>query len=91
MKEKTKYIPALLSLTAALITCIVTILSKYTALEIMVTILVVLIIFYIAGLIIKFVFEKNFIIEETEEELTEGEETEDSETENASEAEKSEE
>ena len=71
MKEKTKFIPALMSLTAALITCTVTILNKYEALEAMLTIFAVLVIFYVLGLIIKFWVEKNFIIEETEEELQE--------------------
>lgn len=67
MNEKTKYIPVLITLIAVSITSIITFIGKYPTLDGMITILVVLIIFYILGLIIKFIVEKNFIIEEPDE------------------------
>lgn len=67
MKDKLKYIPAIVSLMAGLVASIVTIISRYDTLNIMIITLVSLLVFYIAGIIVKFICEKNFVIEETDE------------------------
>lgn len=64
MKDKIKYIPAILSLAAGLIASIIAILSGYDTLYIMIITLAALLVFYIAGIIVRNMFEKNFIIEE---------------------------
>ena len=92
MKDKIKYIPAILSLTAGLIASIIAITSNYDTLHIMIIILVALVAFYAAGVIVRLIFEKNFIIrveeeadgedntqsseDEEKEEIPEGEQTE---------------
>lgn len=81
MGNKIKYIPVIVTLLAGAITSIIAIKNNYDGLEAMMTILVVLIIFYILGLILKIIAEKNFIIEieEEPEEKSEEEESEESE------------
>ncbi len=92
MNDKIKYIPAILSLTAGLIASIIAITSNYDTLHIMIIILVALVAFYAAGVIVRLIFEKNFIIrveeeadgedntqsseDEEKEEIPEGEQTE---------------
>lgn len=78
MKDKVKYIPAILSLAAGLIASIIAILSKYDTLHIMIITLAALMVFYIAGIIVRVLCEKNFIIEE-EEKAADGESDRDSE------------
>lgn len=58
MKNRIKYIPVIVMLIAGLVACVVTFINRYKALEAMITILVVLIIFYIIGLIVKVLFNK---------------------------------
>ena len=62
MNDKIKYIPAILSLTAGLIASIIAITSNYDTLHIMIIILVALVAFYAAGVIVRLIFEKNFVI-----------------------------
>ncbi|MFG6327377.1 MAG: hypothetical protein K1W00_11060 [Lachnospiraceae bacterium] len=92
MNDKIKYIPAILSLTAGLIASIIAITSNYDTLHIMIIILVALVAFYAAGVIVRLIFEKNFVIrveeeadgedntqsseDEEKEEIPEGEQTE---------------
>lgn len=67
MKEKLRLIPALLALTAALITSVVTMIGRYSSLEAMLIIFAAILVFYIVGLIVKYILIKNFIIEEEAE------------------------
>lgn len=67
MNDKIKYIPAILSLTAGLIASIIAITSNYDTLHIMIIILVALLVFYLAGVIVRLLFEKKFVIKEEEE------------------------
>jgi len=92
VNDKIKYIPAILSLTAGLIASIIAITSNYDTLHIMIIILVALVAFYAAGVIVRLIFEKNFVIrveeeadgedntqsseDEEKEEIPEGEQTE---------------
>lgn len=72
MKDRLKYIPAIVSLVAGLVASTITIINRYDTLNIMIITLISLLIFYIAGLILKIICEKNFVIEEPDEESTEG-------------------
>ena len=73
MKERFKYIPSIVMLLAGFIACITTIVNKYDIIETLIIILVVLVSFYIVGLIIRVLFNK-FIIVEVIEEIKESEE-----------------
>ncbi|MGN0141325.1 MAG: hypothetical protein ACI4AD_03795 [Roseburia sp.] len=79
---KTKSIPAIIMLTAGLVTCITGIVKHIELFEFTKTLLIVLIIFYILGSVVKVVLDRNFKEMTEEEDTTEGtEETaEDSET-----------
>ena len=92
MNDKTKYIPAILSLTAGLISSIITIVSNYDTLHIMIIILASLLVFYIIGIIVRSLFEKKFIISEETEAANEDDvqNSEDKEDEEASEGEETE-
>lgn len=82
MNSKIKYIPAVMSLTAGFIASIIAIISKYDTLHIMIITLASLFGFYIAGLIVRFVCEKNFVIV-MEEQSEEDEAAEDDENKEA--------
>lgn len=89
MKERVKYIPLIIMLTAGLVACLIVFLNRYKATEAMIAILVSLIIFYIVGLIVKALFSKFLITEEEEkaetdvlEENSEGEDSENKSEEN---------
>jgi len=78
--KRTKYIPAIITLTGCLAATIITFLNRYDALHSMIIILAALIVFYIAGLIIKGLADKYLVIEEeiiNEEEAEEGDEAAD--------------
>jgi Ca2+/H+ antiporter len=62
--KRTKYIPAIITLIGCLAATIITFLNRYAALKSMIIILIVLIVFYIAGLIIKGLADKYLLIEE---------------------------
>ncbi len=55
---KTKYIPAITTLFAAFVICIVTILNDYDALTMMKLLLAVIVVFYILGIIIRIIMNK---------------------------------
>lgn len=79
MNEKIKYIPAILSLAAGAVASVIAILSRYDTLQIMIIILVSLLVFYIVGVIVRALCEKNFVI--AEEENADGEAEQNSEDE----------
>ena len=62
--KRTKYIPAIVTLTGCLAATVITFLNRYDALRSMIIILVSLIAFYIAGLIIKGLADKYLVIEQ---------------------------
>lgn len=79
--KRTKYIPAIVTLTGCLAATVITFLNRYDALHSMIIILAALIVFYIAGLIIKGLADKYLVIEEeiiNDEEAQEGDEAADS-------------
>lgn len=57
---KTKYIPALVMLTAGLIDCLYTMFSGLSLLDFTKRLLIVLIVFYILGVVIKIIIDMNF-------------------------------
>lgn len=75
--KRTKYIPAIVTLTGCLAAAIISLVNHFNALKSMVLILAVLVGFYIAGLIIKALADKYLVIEE---EIPETEELEANET-----------
>lgn len=69
---KTKSIPAVIMLLAGFITCIIGIVQHMDTATFIKTLMIVLIIFYILGCVVKIILDKNFKeMEETEEELQE--------------------
>ena len=79
--KRTKYIPAIVTLTGCLAATVITVLNRYDALRSMIIILASLIVFYIAGLVIKGLADKYLVIEQeilNEEEEQKGEEAADS-------------
>ncbi len=69
----TKIIPAILSLLAGIVALIVTYIKKATLIEILTTLFIVLLSFYIFGCIIKAIMDKYVAEKEEEEEEGEGE------------------
>lgn len=65
---KAKWIPALIMLAAGFVTSVVLILNQYNNTEAFTILLVVLIVFYIIGLIVKAIAGKFLIVEVQEEE-----------------------
>lgn len=57
---KTKYIPALVMLLAGLIDCLYTMFSGLSLLDFTKRLLIVLVVFYIIGVVIKIVIDMNF-------------------------------
>ncbi len=78
MIERTKYIPPIISLAGGFIASIAAIINRYSGLETMIVVLIALIVFYIAGSVIRYIANKVFYIPEPDEE-TESEEGENSE------------
>lgn len=72
---KTKTLPAIIMLLAGFVTCIVGIIEQIEIVRFTKILLLVLVIFYVLGLIIKMILDKNFQEKEKEiEETTEGSE-----------------
>lgn len=88
--NRTRYIPSIVMLSAALVSCIATIYFKYTTKEILWIVLVTSVIFFIIGQVIRRIAEKYLVISSMEETLIEedGETSENEEEDNASEKEK---
>ena len=91
MIERTKYIPSIISLTGGLIASIAAIVNRYSSLETMIVVLIALIVFYIAGSIIRYFANKVLIIPELEEEEGEESAEDENEQENEGEAEETDE
>lgn len=70
---KTKSVPAIIMLTAGFIACIAGMYAHMEVAGFMKMLLIVLIVFYILGCLVKMVLDKNFA-EVPEEETTDGEE-----------------
>ena len=70
---KTRQIPAVITLTAGMVTSIAAILSHMETVPFLKTLVLVLIIFYVLGCIVKVILDKNFK-EEVEEARSEAEE-----------------
>lgn len=69
---KTRYLPAIITLTAGFITCILGILGQWGLYELAKRLLIVLLCFYILGGIVAFILQKNFVeMENTKEEQAE--------------------
>lgn len=80
---KTKPIPAIVMLLAGFVTCIMSIYNHLSLKTFTKTLLLVLIIFYLFGIIIKIVLDKNFVVMKEEETLSEDEVDSESEEEQA--------
>ena len=63
---KTKSIPAIITLIAGFITCIISFVNQLSMGQFIKILLLVIVGFYILGCIIKFVFDRNFPLEENE-------------------------
>lgn len=68
MERKTKAIPAIITLLAALITLILTYINNYELIDAMLTLLVSVIIFFIVGQILRIIVYKALYIPPLEEE-----------------------
>ena len=77
MNNRTRYIPALIMLTAGFVTCISTIIHNYTTEEILLITSGVMAVFLIVGFVVRFIIDRYIIIEETNEEDEEKEDGED--------------
>lgn len=66
---KTKTVPAIIMLTGGFITCVIGIINQQDTTTFVRNLLIVLVIFYIFGCVVKIVLDKNFPeMEETDEE-----------------------
>lgn len=83
---KTKSVPAIIMLTAGFIACIAGMYAHMEVAGFMKMLLIVLIVFYILGCIVKMILDKNFA-EVPEEETTDGEEVQSDEEASEAEAE----
>ncbi|MEE1078234.1 MAG: hypothetical protein UIC64_04195 [Agathobacter sp.] len=57
---KTNYIPAIIMLSAGAVNCIIGIMNHQELKEFTIQLLIVLIVFYIIGIFVKFIIDKNF-------------------------------
>ncbi|MCD7709340.1 MAG: hypothetical protein LUI02_05650 [Clostridiales bacterium] len=76
---KTNGIPAIITLVAAAIDCVISLISRVTLMVFLRRLLIVLIVFYVIGCIVKVILDLNFPEteeEKAEEEAAEGEEAE---------------
>lgn len=74
---KTKQIPAIIMLVAGFIACMAGMNAHMEVADFLKMLLIVLVVFYALGCIVKQIVDKNFV--EIQEETTDGEETEDAE------------
>lgn len=74
---KTKQIPAIIMLVAGFIACLAGMNAHMEVADFLKMLLIVLIVFYVLGCIVKQIVDKNFV--EIQEETTDGEETEEEE------------
>ena len=64
---KTKSIPAILMLLAGALACILGFMYQYETTKFFAMVLIVLVVFYMLGCILKIVIEKNFLVESANE------------------------
>lgn len=74
---KTKQIPAIIMLVAGFIACLAGMNAHMEVADFLKMLLIVLIVFYVLGCIVKQIIDKNFV--EIQEETTDGEDTEEEE------------
>lgn len=79
--NRTRYIPSIVMLAAALVTCLTTMYFDYSTKDILLLVLAVSVVFLLVGYVIKFFTEK-YLIVETLTEVLEEEEKEDTEENN---------
>ncbi|MBE5925864.1 MAG: hypothetical protein E7270_02725 [Lachnospiraceae bacterium] len=79
MNNRSRYVPALIMLTAGFVTCISTIIHNYTTEEILLITSGVMAVFLIVGFVVRFIIDRYIIIEETEDDEEKDKEKEDSE------------
>lgn len=79
MDSRTRYIPAIVMLSAGFVSCVITILQKYSTKEVLLISTGVMVLFLIVGFIIKFIVDKYIVVNVTEE-ITEEVETDKEET-----------
>lgn len=72
--NRTRYIPAIVMLSAALVACVSTIYFKYPTRQILLIVLLTSVLFFVLGQIIRIVAEKYLIISTVEETISENEE-----------------
>lgn len=71
---RTYYIPALIMLSAGTVDCLLAIRNHLSLKEMLIELLIVLIVFYVIGTLIRIIFDRNFPIM-TDSEEADGEET----------------
>ena len=78
MNNRTRYVPALITLTAGFIACISMIVHEYTTKEILLITTGVMVIFLLVGLVVRFIMDTFiFVKKPNDEEDKENEENED--------------
>lgn len=81
--DRTRYIPSIVSLAGGFVACLVTIVNSYDTLEMLFLVLAALIVFYIAGAIIRIIIKRVLVVPKSEDSETESEDgSEDEESEN---------
>lgn len=73
---KTKQIPAIIMLLAGFITCMYSIIQRATLAEFVTRMWIVLILFYILGVVVKVVLDKNIVEKAKKDDLEENQEIE---------------
>lgn len=79
MNNRTRYVPALIMLTAGFITCISTIIHDYTTEEILLITTGVMTVFLIVGLIVRFIIDTYIVVKDEPEEEENKEDSEEKE------------
>lgn len=74
--NRTRYIPAIVMLVAALVACLTTMYFKYTTKDILLIVLATGVVFFIIGQVIRKLAEKYLVLSSMEETLTENGEVE---------------
>ena len=81
--NKTRYIPSIVMLSAALVACVATMYFKYSTRDILIIVLVASIVFFIIGQMIRMLAEKYLIVETVKETVLEEQENENEDKDNA--------
>lgn len=73
-EKKFRNLPAFLTLLSGFITSVIAIVCKFDLVRMLWTLVVIMVIFFVIGLIIRYILDKALVIPEPEEEKKEGEE-----------------